>query len=108
MASKGMIQSYGITYRIVSGADRYYVIRLLDDAAVGSFRHAPVLEVIESTIGRSCLLALAQVALRQGRLDWMPATVGRGHLLSWTRCLSVLWRQLLATLAAARPTLQRL
>jgi hypothetical protein len=70
--SKGMVQVFGTTYRIVQTASVHEVIRLLDDCCVGSFCCEPALTVVESRIAPELLREVALQALRSSRLEWRP------------------------------------
>jgi hypothetical protein len=69
---KGMVQVEGQTYRVVRlGAGSYEVIRLLDDAHVGTFQSAPRVEVLTHTIDPIIMLAIARAAVHGAKTSWV-------------------------------------
>lgn len=69
--TKGMVQVAGTTYRIVRlGARRYGVIRILDDAWVGSFSMDSRLEVTQSVLGLPSVRDIAKAAIRDAKISW--------------------------------------
>ncbi len=68
-SSKGMVQVFGTTYRIVQTGTAHEVVRLLDDRYVGSFRCEPALTIVESRIGLELLRQVAREALRSSRVE---------------------------------------
>jgi hypothetical protein len=72
MECKGMVQFLGQTYRIMKINQRSYeVVRILDDARVGSFEVRPKLCVHPEGIKRELLLEIAMTALKQGKVSWV-------------------------------------
>jgi len=70
---KGMVQVHSVTYRIVRvAAGQYDVVRLLDDARVGTFslgtRREPIIEGDAPEVIRQ----VARAALQGGRTTWAP------------------------------------
>jgi hypothetical protein len=71
-AVKGMVQVAGTTYRVVRvAAGQYEVFRLLDDQSVGSFRSAPRLEVVSTTLERAEMTAIARMAVHSAKTSWV-------------------------------------
>ncbi|HEX9297163.1 MAG TPA: hypothetical protein VF881_15080 [Polyangiaceae bacterium] len=69
---KGMVQVGGKTYRIVRlGRGRYEVIRILDDAKVGTFATEPKLQVTSNHIDSALVNEIARSALMGGKLSWV-------------------------------------
>lgn len=68
-SSKGMVQVFGRTYRIVQTEHGHDVVRLLDDCRVGSFRCDPKLYVVDSRVAPELLLQVAREALRSSRIE---------------------------------------
>lgn len=69
---KGMVQVAGRTYRVVRLAEgQYEVIRLLDDARVGTFTSAPPVQVEPVEIDRALLLAIARAAIHGAKTSWV-------------------------------------
>jgi hypothetical protein len=68
-SSKGMVQVFGRTYRIVQTESGHDVVRLLDDCRVGSFRCEPTLTIIDSRIAPELLRQVAREALRSSRVE---------------------------------------
>ncbi len=68
-SSKGMVQVFGRTYRIVQTETGYDVVRLLDDCRVGSFRCDPSLTIVESRVAPELLRQVASEALRFSRVE---------------------------------------
>ncbi len=68
---KGMVQVAGTTFRIVR-IDRghYEVVRILDDARLGSFWCEPTFAVSES-INRELLREVARCAIKGGKTTWV-------------------------------------
>jgi hypothetical protein len=63
-----MLQVQGVTYRIVRiEAHCYSVVRLLDDAEVGTFRTRPVLRVHPLQIEADLLKDVVRAAMRSAR-----------------------------------------
>jgi len=74
---KGMVQVAGTTFRIVRVQRGHYeVVRILDDARLGSFWCEPTLTVSESS-DRELLREVARSAIQGGKTTW----VGRVDLL---------------------------
>ncbi len=71
-AVKGMVLVDGATYRIVRTARAQYdVIRVLDDALVGTFKSAPRLEVTSAVIEASRLREIAKTAIQGAKTSWV-------------------------------------
>ena len=71
-AVKGMVQVAGTTYRIVRlGQGEYEVIRILDDARVGSFRSFPRVEVTSQGIELGMLREIARAAIQGAKTSWV-------------------------------------
>lgn len=101
MASMGMIQVAGTTYRIVRAGTAYEVYRVLDDMRVGSFRYLGRVELLVAELDATTLRSVAVAAVREGKLDWSvasgpAASVKRG--LHWD--FSAAWQDATATLRA--------
>lgn len=88
--SQGMITVGAVTYRIVRRGDVHDVVRIADDARVGSFRSQPRLFVVTSQIGAEAVLAVASEALHRGRLPWACGTGRESPRKAW-------WQDLLAS-----------
>ena len=68
---KGMVQVAGSTFRIVRvSRGQYDVVRILDDARLGSFWNEPTLKVSEGANGE-VLRAVARCAIQGGKTSWM-------------------------------------
>ncbi len=75
-AIKGMVQVGGNTYRIVRvSTANYEVVRVLDDARVGTFRCAPHVEVTAHSIGQDLLREIARTAIRGAKTSWVGRVV---------------------------------
>ena len=73
MSVKGMIQVHSVTYRIVRvRAGHYDVVRLLDDARIGSFSLGSGRDPIIEGDAQEVLRAVARAALQGGRTTWAP------------------------------------
>lgn len=71
MYIKGMVQVQGMTYRIVRRERGHYdVIRILDDACVGSFRTIPALQITGSAIDPKDMHGIARAAVQDGKTSW--------------------------------------
>jgi hypothetical protein len=69
---KGMVQVSGTTYRIVRlGPGQYEVVRILDDARVGTFRSFPRVEVTSSQIGDTMMREIARAAIHGAKTSWV-------------------------------------
>ena len=69
---KGMVQVSGATYRIVRlGPGEYEVVRLLDDARVGTFRSFPRVEVLTSQIEANLMRLIARAAVQGAKTSWV-------------------------------------
>ena len=69
---KGMVQVSGATYRIVRlGPGQYDVVRLLDDARVGTFRSFPRVEVLTSEIDPNLMRLIARAAVQGAKTSWV-------------------------------------
>ena len=70
---KGMIQVKSITYRIVRvKTGRYDVVRLLDDARVGSFSLGARMDALCEGDAPELVREIARAALQGGRTSWAP------------------------------------
>ena len=70
-AVKGMVQVAGSTFRIVRVTRGHYdVVRILDDARVGSFWLEPTLAVSEGP-SRELLREVARCAIQGGKTTWV-------------------------------------
>ena len=70
---KGMVQVHSVTYRIVRvRAGQYEVVRLLDDALVGSFSLGQHREAIFHGETPEIIREVARAALQGGRTTWAP------------------------------------
>ncbi|HEY1535237.1 MAG TPA: hypothetical protein VGF76_14520 [Polyangiaceae bacterium] len=68
---KGMVQVAGSTFRIVRVTRGHYdVVRILDDARVGSFWLEPSLRVSECASGE-LLREVARCAIQGGKTSWI-------------------------------------
>ena len=68
---KGMVQVAGSTFRIVRVSRGHYdVVRILDDARVGSFWSEPTLKVSDSPQG-DLLREIARCAIQGGKTSWI-------------------------------------
>jgi hypothetical protein len=68
---KGMVQVAGSTFRIVRvSRGQYEVVRILDDARVGSFCLEPTLKVSEGP-SRELLREVARCAIQGGKTSWI-------------------------------------
>lgn len=66
--SRGMLQVGGVTYRIERTEPHVYsVVRLLDDAEVGTFRTRPILRIHTVRIELTLLRDVVRAALRSAR-----------------------------------------
>jgi len=75
---KGMVQVSGTTYRIVRVARGHYeVVRILDDARVGSFQSEPTF-VVSAGPNVELVRDIARTAIQGGKTSW----VGRINLAS--------------------------
>ena len=73
MSVKGMIQVHSVTYRIVRvRAGQYDVVRLLDDARIGSFSLGNGRDPLIEGDAQDLLRAVARAALQGGRTTWAP------------------------------------
>lgn len=71
-AVKGMVLVEGATYRIVRTARANYdVVRISDDATVGSFRSAPRIEIMSATIDQALLREIARSAIQGAKTSWV-------------------------------------
>jgi len=69
---KGMVQVAGGTYRIVrlrQGA--YEVVRILDDARVGTFTSVPTIQVTSSDIDPALMELIARAAIHGAKTSWV-------------------------------------
>jgi hypothetical protein len=71
-AVKGMVLVDGNTYRIVRvAAAQYDVVRVLDDARVGSFKSKPFLDLTPVSIEEGLLREIALTAIRGAKTSWV-------------------------------------
>ena len=71
MDCKGMVQCSGKTYRIMKiGAGSYEVIRIIDDARIGTFDVSPRLQVRPEGVPQKGLLEIATTALKEAKISW--------------------------------------
>jgi hypothetical protein len=71
-AVKGMVLVDGATYRIVRTSRAHYdVVRISDDTLVGTFKSAPRVEVVSSTIEVGLLREIARVAIQGAKTSWV-------------------------------------
>ncbi len=69
---KGMVLVGGKTYRIVRlGRGEYEVVRILDDARVGTFSTQPKLQITSNAIELPLMTEIARSALMGGKLSWI-------------------------------------
>ena len=73
MASRGMVQVSGTTYRIVARANVHEIVRLRDDRRVGAFRNDPCLRIVYSLIDEELLREIVREVLRMARIPWRTA-----------------------------------
>lgn len=73
-APLGMVQVGSLTFRVLLLAgDTYGIVRLLDDAYLGSFVCEPRLQVwAEPEIDEERLRTVARAAVQRGRTRWIP------------------------------------
>ena len=68
---KGMVQVGGTTYRIVRlERGLYEVVRILDDASLGTFRARPVVQVTSGS-DEEIVLLVARAAIQTGKTSWV-------------------------------------
>jgi hypothetical protein len=73
MSVKGMIQVLSVTYRIVRvRTGQYHVVRLLDDAHIGSFSLGNGGEPIIEGDAKDIVRVVARAAIQRGRTTWAP------------------------------------
>ncbi|HYN88743.1 MAG TPA: hypothetical protein VER33_10505 [Polyangiaceae bacterium] len=71
-AVKGMVQVAGTTYRIVRvGQGLYDIVRILDDARVGSFRSSPRIEVTSYGMELGMMREIARAAIQGAKTSWV-------------------------------------
>ena len=69
---KGMVQVAGATYRIVRlGQGQYEVVRILDDARVGTFTSFPRVEITSSGIDHGMMREIARAAIQGAKTSWV-------------------------------------
>jgi hypothetical protein len=72
MRVKGMVQVLGATYRVVRvGLGRYDVVRLLDDARVGSFLTIPSARVESTSIDQNVMSEIVRAAIQGAKTSWV-------------------------------------
>lgn len=76
IASRGMVQVRGVTYRVERVEPHHYaVVRLLDDVEVGTFQTLPGLRLHPLGCDADLFMELAQAALRFARTSGMTQAV---------------------------------
>jgi len=69
---KGMVQVGGCTYRVVRvRAGQYEVIRLLDDARVGTFHSVAPALVTAQGIDEALMRDIARAAIQGAKTSWV-------------------------------------
>ena len=70
---KGMVQIAGSTYRIERGeAHRYAVIRIADDAQIGTFLSRPPFDVSPTAgVEAGLLREIARAAMKSAKTSWV-------------------------------------
>lgn len=69
---KGMVQVEGTTYRIVRlKRGHYNVIRVLDDASVGTFSVGSSFEMAPESITGDLMREIARVAIQGAKTTWV-------------------------------------
>lgn len=72
MRVKGMVQVLGSTYRVVRvGVGRYDVIRLLDDARVGSFLTIPHARTESTSIDQNVMNEIVRASIQGAKTSWV-------------------------------------
>lgn len=72
MVVKGMVQVAGTTYRIVRlKHGQYNVVRILDDARVGSFSNGSAIQVTPDGIDATLLREIVRVAIQGAKTSWV-------------------------------------
>jgi hypothetical protein len=71
-----MVQLGSVTFRVIERATGGYgIVRLLDDAFLGSFVCQPYLTVVaQPGVDEEWLRAVARVAMQSGRTRWISPT----------------------------------
>ena len=109
--SRGMVVVSGVTYRIIDKGNRYEIVRVLDDLRFGSFQRRPALELGDGPAPADSVVAVAQEAMRLGKLRWAPTAdpsaptaprSGARAKREWERALSTFIASLLARLTLWR------
>jgi len=68
---KGMVQVSGSTYRVVRFERGHYkVVRILDDAQIGTFKLQPKYEATSGT-DPELLIQVARAAIQGGKTSWI-------------------------------------
>jgi len=77
MRVKGMVQLFGVTYRVIRlQMGKYQVIRIHDEVAVGSFSCEQTLEVTPlGGVDSALMRQLAALAVQRGKTSWMGPRV---------------------------------
>ena len=76
IASRGMVQVRGVTYRVERLEPQHYaVVRLLDDVEMGTFRTLPALRLEPRGCDDDLFLEIARAALRFARTSGMMRAV---------------------------------
>jgi len=72
MRVKGMVQVLGATYRIIRVAEGAYdVVRILDDANVGSFRTAPRATVVATSLDMNVMSEIVRASIQGAKTSWV-------------------------------------
>lgn len=92
MCSMGMVQVAGVTYRIHRLGTRYEIVRVLDDATIGTFRGNARSAVASSAQVDGLLVrVIAHTAVQLGRVVPTPERLSRGswptRFIRWARQL---------------------
>ena len=69
---KGMVQVVGVTYRIVRlKRGEYEVIRILDDARVGTFKNGPRVEMTAQAVAPELMREIVRAAIQGAKTSWV-------------------------------------
>ena len=69
---KGMVQVSGVTYRIVRlKRGEYEVIRILDDARVGTFKNGPRVEMAAQAVAPELMREIVRAAIQGAKTSWV-------------------------------------
>lgn len=70
MQTVGMVQVGGTTYRVERlGSRHYQIVRIVDDAPVGTFFSSPRLEVVSTRIQLAAMYEIARAAVREAKVS---------------------------------------